>query len=403
MDIFPINTGLGFFAAILMIAGCLKWAEHSFKEGPVAKFFSYMPALVLVYLSCMLVTTFGLWDISVPEIKTLRSPVRNMLLPVMIFLMLLKADLRIILRLGPKMLFGFFLASFSIGLGFVVMFMFMKGGFSDPLSWKAFGALAGSWIGGGANMAAIQGALNVPDKAMTNVLIIDTINYSIWVMLLLGFVKLAPAFNRFTKSSTATLDAVSSKLAENEKTAAKSISFASLILLLGLAFCVSGFVYYFAPIITDALPKSNFLTVSSWRVILATLLGVLAAMTPIGKLSGSNELGYLVLYIIIGLIASGASLADLGEAPYYVAAGFVILAVHCFFMLLFAKLFKLDLFTCSIASLANIGAVASAPILAASYSRSLVPVGVLMGLLGYIVGTIGGLGVAKCLSLIAGG
>jgi len=82
-------------------------------------------------------------------------------------------------------------------------------------------------------------------------------------------------------------------------------------------------------------------------------------------------------------------------------AGFVIIAIHATVMVIFAKLFRLDLFSLGVASLANIGGVASAPILAGAYHKALIPIGVLMAMMGYIVGTFMGLGVAKVLQLIA--
>ncbi|MPN38405.1 hypothetical protein SDC9_185929 [bioreactor metagenome] len=107
-----------------------------------------------------------------------------------------------------------------------------------------------------------------------------------------------------------------------------------------------------------------------------------------------------MLYIIIGLIASRANFAELTQAPIYIVAGFVILIVHAVVLAIIAKIFKLDLFTCGVASLANIGGVASAPILAASYSEALIPIGVLMAMLGYVIGTGGGLFVGKILSML---
>ena len=110
----------------------------------------------------------------------------------------------------------------------------------------------------------------------------------------------------------------------------------------------------------------------------------------------------VLLNLIIALIASRASFSELLEAPVYIMAGGCILLTHGVIMVIAAKLFRLDLFTCGLASLANIGGVASAPVLAASYSKALIPVGVLMAMLGYIVGTAGGLAVGKVLSVIAG-
>ena len=135
-----------------------------------------------------------------------------------------------------------------------------------------------------------------------------------------------------------------------------------------------------------------------WAIVAA---GLILAMTPIGKIAGSTELSNIMLYMVIGLIASRASFMELleGGMAWWIVAGFVILGIHGVLMVIFAKLFKLDMFTCCVASLANIGGTASAPILAASYSGSLVSVGVLMALMGYVVGTFGGIGVGYLMSI----
>ena len=139
---------------------------------------------------------------------------------------------------------------------------------------------------------------------------------------------------------------------------------------------------------------------TTWSVIIATLAGISLAMTPMGRMPGSGQISNVMLYTIVGLIASRANFAELTQAPLYIFSGFVILAVHGIILTLIAKIFKLDLFTCGVASLANIGGVASAPILAASYGQALIPIGVLMAMMGYIVGTGGGLLVGKILSLL---
>ena len=124
-------------------------------------------------------------------------------------------------------------------------------------------------------------------------------------------------------------------------------------------------------------------------------------MTPLAKISGGPELANIMLYLLVALIASRANFTELTEAPLYILAGFVIIAIHLSIMILFAKLFKLDLFSLGVASLANIGGVASAPILASAYSKALIPIGVLMAMMGYIVGTFGGLMVGKVLKMIS--
>ena len=76
-------------------------------------------------------------------------------------------------------------------------------------------------------------------------------------------------------------------------------------------------------------------------------------------------------------------------------------AIYAVLLLAFSKLFKLDMFTAAVASLANIGGTASAPVLAGSYAGSLVPVGILMALLGYVIGTPCGILVANIMKMLA--
>lgn len=385
-----ITSGFTYVAFLIFFASMLVLAEKKSKS----KFFNYVPAIVLLYFGAMLLSTFGVWQNN-KEITAVYKGLKDNLLPAMIFLMLLRCDMRKILKLGPKMLIGFFSATISIMIGFVVTYALFKG-FFEADTWKAFAALCGSWIGGTANMVAVQGALDLPDAKLGYTLLMDSINYSIWVMFLLWLVSFAPKFNKWTKSDTRLIDEIGEKLNQDNESMRKEIEFADLIILLGLSLFVAAISIYLGGL----MPKSQFFQGSTWTVLIATLLGILFAMTPVSKIPGASPLSNIMLYTIVALIASRANFAELTKAPLYIAAGFVILGIHALLLTLAAKVFKLDLFTCGVASLANIGGVASAPILAASYSEALVPIGVLMALMGYIVGTGGGLLVGKILSIL---
>ena len=385
-----ITDGFSYLALLMMIAALIVYAE----KKTTNRLFEYLPAIVILYFTVMLLSTFGLWQKSASVTATYKA-LKGNLLPAMIFLMLLTADMRHILKLGKKMLLTFLLASTSIALGFIGMFALFHHSFA-PGAWKPFAALSGSWMGGTGNMVAIQGALNLPDSDMGYALLIDSVDYAIWVMLLLALVPFAQKFNVWTGADTSVIDEVGAKLAQNE-TARSPMHFASLFLLLALSLAISALSQYAGGL----LPSSDYLSHTTWTVIIATLAGILFAMTPIAKLGGSSELGTMMLYLIVALIASRANFGELVEAPLYIAAGFVILLIHALIMLFFAKRFKLDLFSIGVASLANIGGVASAPILASAYSRALIPIGVLMAMLGYILGTFGGLLVGKVLEAIA--
>jgi len=383
-----IDNGFTYLSVIILIASSVLYIEK--RSG--YKIFDYLPAIVIIYFGVMVLSTLGVWEKS-DSINTTYKTLKSNLLPAMIFLMLLSADMREIVKLGSKMLFTFFLSSFSIAIGFIGSFALFHTYFT-PDAWKAFSALSGSWMGGTANMVAIQGALNLPDSAMGYTLLIDSVDYAIWVMLLLALVPFANRFNRWSKSDTSKIDEVGARLRAKEKTK-EPIEFSSLFILLGLALGVSALSQY----ISTYLPTTSFITTTTWIVIISTLIGIISAITPISKISGNSEIANIMLYLIVALIASRANLSELTQAPLYIIAGFVILLIHLVLMLIFAKLFKLDLFTIGVASLANIGGVASAPILASAYSKALIPIGVLMAMLGYIMGTFGGLMVGKVLAL----
>ena len=385
-----IENGFSYLAVLMMIASSIVYIEKRSQH----KLFEYLPAIVILYFVVMLASTFGLWEKTESVTATYKG-IKSNLLPAMIFLMLLLADMREIFKLGKKMLLTFLLASVSIAVGFVGMFALFHTSFGAE-SWKAFAALSGSWMGGTANMVAIQGALNLPDSAMGYTLLIDSIDYAIWVMILLALVPFAKRFNTWSKADTSVIDEVGERLALKEENK-KPLDFSSLFFLLGTSLLVSTLAQHGASL----LPTTSFLTTTTWIVIIATVAGIGFAMTPLAKISGSSELANIMLYLIVALIASRANFAELTEAPLYIFAGFIIITIHVIIMVIFAKLFKLDLFSLGVASLANIGGVASAPILASAYSKALIPIGVLMAMMGYILGTFGGLMVGKILKSLS--
>ncbi len=391
-----ITNGFHFVALLLFLSGIVVYLEKKHKNS---FFFKYVPALVVIYFGAMLLSTFGVWDMSQESVSGARSVLKGAILPAMIFLMLLRADLRDIAKLGPRMILSFFAATFTIIIGFVISFVLFKGFLADnaPLT---FGSLAGSWIGGVQNMTAVQQAIGLEGSGMGYTLLIDSIDYSIWIMFLLAMVPFASKFNKWTKADTSKVDEINAHLTDKFSKITKEITFPDIFVLLGIAFGVSAITSVIGTKMA-AMSAFSFLGGTAWTIIITTVLGILAAMTPLGKLPGSPDVSNVLLYTLIGLIASNANFLELTQAPAYIIAGFVILGIHGVLMALISKIFKLDLFTCGIASLANIGGVASSPVLAASYSQALVPIAVLMALIGVITGTFFGIGVAKLLAMFA--
>jgi len=339
------------------------------------KIFKYIPAVVMIYAFCMLLASFGVFEFN-DNINFIYKQAKTNLLPAMLFLMLLQIDFTHFFKLGKSLLISYLLALFSISFGFIVVSVAFH--FNKEMA-GAFGALAGSWMGGTANMVAVGSALGVSEDAFAYALIVDSVNYTLWVMLLLFLVPFAHIFNKFTKGEYT----VSSL---GDIGCACSLGTKKYYLLILLALGVSFLSQFLANYVT-------FLNKTTTIVIIASVIGVSGSFSRLKDINGSSEVATSMLYLMIALIGSKAIIDDFNGVGVYVFAGFLILVIHALIMVIGAKLFKLDLFSIGVASLANIGGVASAPILAATYNKNLVSVGVVMAIMGYIIGTFGGLGV----------
>ncbi len=387
-----IKDGFVYIAALIFIAAILVCLPKIIKGKAAGTFFKFAPPIVLIYLGLMILCTFRLWDLD--STKEAYSSLKNPILYAMLFLMLLRCDLKKIIKLGPKMLIGFFAATISIGLGFVVAYAIMHGALGEG-AWKALGSLCGSWMGGGGNMLAIQAALNVDESTMAYALVMDSICATLYVMFLLWAIGFSHKFNAWTKADTRVIDEVGAALEADAKANTNPITWQNIILLVGSGLIVSALSQKAGVFINGYLP---FFDKATWTVLVVTVLGIGLAMTPFGKIKGTEEISNVMLYIVVALIASRADLASMGNAPLWLLTGLIILVIHVAIMLVLAKLLKMDIFTCAVASLANIGGTATAPVLAGTYSSALVPVGIVMALLGYVVGTGGGLIVAQLMS-----
>ncbi len=387
-----IKNGFTYIAVLIFICAVLVNLPKIFKGTIAQKVFKFAPPVVLIYLGLMALCSLKLWNLETTS--QAYSAIKNPVLYAMLFIMLLRCDLRKIIKLGPKMLIGFFSATLSISIGFIVSYAILHNLLGDG-SWKALGALCGSWMGGSGNMLAIQVSLDVSESLMAYTLVVDTICATIYVIFLLWVIGFSKKFNSWVRADTSIIDSVGNNLMNEAKLSENNITWQGIIILLGSAFLVSATSQYFGEIINSVAPIFDK---STWTVLIVTTLGIILAMTRFGKIKGTDELSNVLLYIVIALIASRADLGSVGNAPVWLLCGFIILFVHVIIMIVLAKILKLDIFTCAVASLANIGGTATAPILAGTYNSALVPVGVIMALLGYVIGTGGGLIVAKIMS-----
>ena len=389
-----IHDGFIYLATLMLLAAILVNLPVYLRGKGAQTFFKFAPPIVLIYLGMMLLCTMKMWNLE--DTAATYKAVKNPLLYAMLFLMLLRCDLKKIIKLGPKMLIGFFAASLSICTGFIVSYaIFHK--MLGPDSWKALGALCGSWLGGSGNMLAVQAVLDVSEESMAYSLVIDSVCAVMYVMFLLWVINFSKEFNAWTKADVRLINEVGASLEEEAKANTKPLTWKSMLLLVGVSFFISAISKDVGSMVANALPVFDSAT---WTVLLVTAVGLLVAMTPFGKLKGTEEVSNIILYVEIALIASRADISAMGNAPVWLAAGFLILLIHVAVMVILAKVIKMDIFTCAVASLANVGGTATAPVLAGAYSSALVPVGILMALLGNIIGTPGGAFVGHLMSLI---
>ena len=390
-----ITDGFLFISLLIAIAAILVYLDKA-RGLPV---FRYVPGFVFLYLIAALLNTVGVFGES-DSIDAVGGGVKDALLPAMIMLLLFQCDVRKIIKLGPKLLLTYAATAVSIMLGFIITFAVLKG-VLEAEAWKGLAALAASWTGGSANMAAVQGILNPPENIFGHVLIVDTIVYSVWLLVMFSSVGISDKFNAWTKADTSALSSRASSTGEvSEKSSADEEKMDLVALFRVLAIGLFGSAL--ATVIGGKLPEIGVVVNSTtWTILIVSVVGLIIGSTKYGKMAGASDVAYIMLYIIIGVIAAGSDFTSLVEAPIYLLAGLMVVTIHFVLMIIYAKLTKTELFSLAVASTANIGGVASAPVVAGAFNRELVPVGVLFALIGAFAGTFFGLAAGQVMSLFA--
>lgn len=365
-------------AVLISIEAMVLWLS---RHARTRRFFDLLPSVFWIYFLPMLAATFGLIATKSPVYGFITS----WLLPASLVLLLLPVDIKAILRLGPTAIAMFFIGAAGIIAGAVLSFSLFK-----PLIgarfWSGFGAISASWTGGSANMIAVKEALSVPDEVFAPMVIVDTVVPYLWMGFMIAIVGVQPAFDRWNRSNRATLDHLGEEAVRYLATAGGRRTWSGIAISLAVA--LAGGVG--AHLIGDQMPRvKDILTGYTWTIIIVTLLGILLSFSPLRRLerSGASRTGYDLLYFVLTAIGAKASVADVGSALVLIGAGILIVAVHAVFLLIGARLLKAPMFLVAAASQANVGGVASAPVVAEVYHPGLASVGLLLAILGNIVGT----------------
>ncbi len=373
------------FAAVLMLAAAVFPAlAQRFRW----RIFDVLPPIVLTYLFVTALAVAGVWG-TTPAVQATQRWLALYLLPALLFLLMTSCDLRAILAVGPRVLSVFGCAMATILLAIALTYLMFRG-LLPAVGWKMFAALSATWTGGSANLVAVKQITGLADDVLPAVLLADALCYSLWVLLLFSTSALLPRWNRWTRGGSHPLPTLAATLRQ----AATPVGMLGWLI-------VATFVGFGASRLAALLPASSLLTTTSWTVLIATTVGLLVAQTPFARSGGPALLSSALLALLVAVLASQSNFHGLATAPLFIACAFCTMLLHVLMLMGLARLFRFDLRLCAIASLAQIGGVGSAPVLAATYSPVLVPIAVLLALLGLVLGTGMGLLMATVLSALA--
>ncbi|WP_440881919.1 DUF819 family protein [Tenacibaculum sp. C7A-26P2] len=452
MSISEINNDIPFFANDTMIFGilCIILATifYTSNLNGFTKFYRIVPALLLCYFIPSIFSSLNIiadkWiDVS-ETIAHLKKTYNNMngiydlkglknfilsnnipfeqyssfigsskiyyissrfLLPASLVLLTLSIDLRGVFKLGPKALIMFLTATIGVIIGGPIAILLLSSIAPDILTnvegtelWKGLSTVAGSWIGGGANQLAMKEQWEVGDSLFSIMAVVDVLVAEVWMAFLLLGVANSDAIDKWFKADNSSITNLKNKMEKFTTESSKIPTFNDLIILLGIAFGVTsvghfigdnfgGWIKNNLSFLVDFGLGSSFF----WLIIMSTTIGVLLSFTKIRKYegAGASKIGSVFIYILVASIGMKMNLNAIVENISLFAIGFVWMIIHVVLLFVVAKIIKAPYFFLAVGSKANIGGAASAPVVAGAFHPSLAPVGVLLAVLGYALGTYG--------------
>lgn len=389
---------LGLLMVILAFVFATSASKHPFWK----RFYTFVPALLLCYFLPSLFNSFGIID---GEKSGLYPVIRDYLLPASLVLLTITVDIKAVRKLGGKALLMFLTGSVGVMIGgpiaiwlFTLVDPEVVGGAGPDAVWRGFTAVAGSWIGGGANQAAMKEIFGISDQLFSAMITIDVITAYVWMAFLLYGASIAPKLDAKLKADASAIDELRKKMEAFHAKGDRIPTLSDMMLIAGVAFGVTGFAHLFAdnlvPLIETHAPELSRFSLTTkffWLILVATIIGLTLSFTKMRELdhAGASKTGTLFLYVLVAALGMKMNIFAIFDNPKLLLVAFTWLAIHILFMLGVAKLIRAPFFFVAVGSQANIGGPASAPVVAAAFSPVLAPVGVLLAVLGYAIGTWG--------------
>lgn len=403
----PLFTNDAIVFGILMLSLGFVFYTESKKNGFWKKFYKIVPGLLMCYLIPAIFNSLGI--ISAETSKTYYIASRY-LLPASLVLMTLSIDLKAIFNLGPKALIMFFTGTIGIIIGGPIAILLISlvspetvGGVGFDAVWRGLSTLAGSWIGGGANQAAMLEIYQYNPQKYGGMVLVDIVVANIWMALILIGIGKSNKIDNWLKADNSAIEELKQKVSSFADSIKRNPTLTDYMIMLALVFGAVGFAHFGAENISSFL-KNNFEAVADkssalssfsskffWMITIATAIGIGLSFTKAKNYegAGASKIGSIFIYVLVATIGMKMDLSKIIENPGLIVIGLVWMAIHAGLLILVAKLIRAPYFFLAVGSQANVGGAASAPVVAAAFHPSLASVGVLLAVFGYVVGTYG--------------
>ncbi|NBB88232.1 MAG: DUF819 family protein, partial [Bacteroidetes bacterium] len=328
------------------------------------------------------------------------------LLPAALVLLCLGIDLQGFINLGPKALIMFLAATIGIVIGgpiaLYAILHFAPGLITEATPeeiWRGLSTVAGSWIGGGANQTAMKEIFQVGDGIFASMIVVDVIVANIWMGFLLYGANIAPRVDRWLKSDTSAIEDLKRRVADYRSKIEQIPSTTDIFIVLGIGFGGTALAHWASDVIVplmggvretlESYRLNSLLSPFFWLIVVATTFGLGCSFTRLKEVEGlgASKMGSVFIYILVATIGMKMNIAEIFANLGLFAIGALWMLIHVAILLIVAKIIRAPLFFVAVGSQANVGGAASAPIVASAFSPALAPVGVLMAVLGYAMGT----------------
>lgn len=402
------------FGILMIILGLVFWTS-SRKTPFWQKFYTFVPSLLLCYFLPSILGTFGIVD---PEASKLYFVASRYLLPAALVLLTLCIDFPGIRRLGPKAIIMFATGTVGIIIGGPIAILVagwinpeIVGGSGPEAIWRGLTTVAGSWIGGGANQAAMKEVFEVSDELFSAMVTVDVLVANVWMACLLFAAGRSEAIDRWNGADNTAITELRERVEAYQAEIARIPRLPDSMIVLAVAFGITGLAHLganiLAPFIEKVAPELDRLSFTSeffWLIVLATTFGLILSTTRARQLEGvgASRIGSVFIYVLVATIGMKMDLLAIFRRPDLFFIGFIWMVIHAGLMLTVARIIKAPTFFVAVGSQANVGGAASAPVVAAAFHPALAPVGVLLAVLGYALGTYGAWICGQLMRMVSG-